>query len=274
MISPNVRPLAPEPAFHRKSAETTSVPSACGPFTHWLTIMRSDGGNAGAFVVGACRLRRARQDSQLVQHETHHAQAQPTRCIGCRARIGGERSKLDLYHIGQALRPPTASSMAAMAHRWSSTIRQHREATPAAQRLRSSSVRPRLHCYPECLFRPANHRGSLWSGWRSTSRTGQGCVVALDPNNETSFTVSGQRGSHFNSCSLYDNSPSTSAPNINAGGTISALSAYLTGNVSGTGLTITTAGTFTGADPMLDPYLSAAVPSYSGCDRATSSQRR
>jgi hypothetical protein len=25
---------------------------------------------------------------------------------------------------------------------------------------------------------------------------------------------------------------------------------------------------------MLDPYLSAAVPSYSGCDRATSSQRR
>jgi hypothetical protein len=101
-------------------------------------------------------------------------------------------------------------------------------------------------------------------GLANTSRTGQGCVVALDPNNETSFTVSGSAALTFNSCSLYVNSPSTTALNINAGGSISALSAYLAGNVSGTGLT-TTAGTFTGADPMLDPYLSAAVPVYSGC---------
>jgi hypothetical protein len=106
--------------------------------------------------------------------------------------------------------------------------------------------------------------GARAVGLANTSRTGQGCVVALDPNNETSFTVSGSAALTFNSCSLYDNSPSTSALNINAGGSISALSAYLAGNVSGTGLT-TTAGTFTGADPMLDPYLSASVPSYSGC---------
>jgi hypothetical protein len=102
-------------------------------------------------------------------------------------------------------------------------------------------------------------------GLANTSRTGQGCVVALDPHNETSFTVSGSAALTFNSCSLYVDSPSTSGLNINAGGTISALSAYLVGNVSGTGLT-TTNGTYTGADPMLDPYLSAAVPSYSGCD--------
>jgi hypothetical protein len=102
-------------------------------------------------------------------------------------------------------------------------------------------------------------------GLANTSRTGQGCVVAFDTNNETSFTDSGSASLTFNECSLYIDSPSTSALNINAGGTISAASAYLVGGVSGTGLT-TTGGTYTGANPMIDPYLGAAVPAYSGCD--------
>ncbi len=96
-----------------------------------------------------------------------------------------------------------------------------------------------------------------------TTKTGLGCVIALDPNNETSVSDSGNSTLTFNGCSLYVNSPSTSA--LNVSGTISAASAYIVGGVSGTGLT-TTSGTYTGVDPLIDPYLSAAVPAYSGCD--------
>ena len=96
-----------------------------------------------------------------------------------------------------------------------------------------------------------------------TGKTNPGCVIALDPGNETSFTTSGTAALTFDGCSLYINSPSTSA--LNVSGTITAASAYIVGGVSGSGLT-TTNGTYTGVDPLIDPYLSAAVPAYSGCD--------
>lgn len=99
-----------------------------------------------------------------------------------------------------------------------------------------------------------------------TGRTGQACVIALDTNNETSTTVTGSTALNFQGCSLYINSPSSAALNLSGGGTIDAASAYLVGNVSGAGLT-TTYGTYTGADPLIDPYLNAAVPAYSGCDQ-------
>ncbi len=102
-------------------------------------------------------------------------------------------------------------------------------------------------------------------GLANTSRTGQGCVVALDPNNETSVTTSGTASLAFPGCSLYINSPSTSALDLTSGSTIDAAIAYIVGGVSGTGLT-TTLGTYTGVNPLIDPYKTAAVPAYSGCN--------
>ena len=98
-----------------------------------------------------------------------------------------------------------------------------------------------------------------------TSKTGAACVVALDPNNETSMTTSGSTALSFPSCSLYLNSKSTSALSLTGGATINASVAYVVGGVSGTGLTATN-GVNTGVDPLIDPYLTAAVPTYSGCD--------
>jgi Flp pilus assembly protein TadG len=97
------------------------------------------------------------------------------------------------------------------------------------------------------------------------SKTGAACVVALDPNNETSMTTSGSVALDFPGCSLYLNSRSTSALNISGGATINASVAYIVGGISGTGLTATN-GVNTGVDPLIDPYLTAAVPTYSGCD--------
>jgi hypothetical protein len=69
---------------------------------------------------------------------------------------------------------------------------------------------------------------------------------------------------NFNSCALYDNSPASNALTLNGSATINALAAYISGGISGTGLT-TTAGTVTGVNPIPDPYGSIAVLSYSGC---------
>ena len=97
------------------------------------------------------------------------------------------------------------------------------------------------------------------------SKTGAACVVALDPNNETSVTTSGATALSFPGCSLYVNSPSPSALEMTGGAVIQAEIAYSVGGLSGSGLT-TTSGTFTGVNPLIDPYLNAAVPTYSGCD--------
>ena len=99
----------------------------------------------------------------------------------------------------------------------------------------------------------------------NTSLTGQACVVALDPNDVTSVTTSGSTALSFPGCSLYVDSTSPSALTMTGGATIDASTAYLVGGVSGSGLT-TANGIYTGVDPLIDPYLNAAVPSYSGCD--------
>ena len=97
-----------------------------------------------------------------------------------------------------------------------------------------------------------------------TSKAGQGCVVALDPNDDTTLTTSGSTALNFPGCSLYLNSTSPTALVMTGGATINAAIAYFVGPVSVGGLT-TTNGTYTGVDPLIDPYLSAAVPAYSGC---------
>jgi hypothetical protein len=98
-----------------------------------------------------------------------------------------------------------------------------------------------------------------------TSKTGQACVVALDKNNESSMTTSGSPALTFPGCSLYVDSPSSSALSLSGTASIDAAVAYVVGGISGSGLT-TVSGTYTGVDPLIDPYLNAAVPSYSGCD--------
>ena len=98
-----------------------------------------------------------------------------------------------------------------------------------------------------------------------TSHTGQACVVALDPNNDTSVTTSGSSALSFPGCSLYVNSTSSNALTTTGGATIDAAIAYFVGGGSPGGLTAEH-GTYTGVDPLIDPYLNAAVPSYSGCN--------
>ena len=73
-------------------------------------------------------------------------------------------------------------------------------------------------------------------------------------------------GQHeFPGCSLYVNSPNSSALNMNGGATIHPNIAYIAGGYSGGGLT-TENGTYVGVDPLLDPYRTVTVPAYSGCD--------
>ncbi|HEX5452347.1 MAG TPA: pilus assembly protein TadG-related protein [Stellaceae bacterium] len=98
-----------------------------------------------------------------------------------------------------------------------------------------------------------------------TSKTGEACVVALDPINEPAMVVSGSTPLNFPGCSLYVNSPSPSALTMNGGATIHANIAYLVGGISGSGVTANN-GIYTGVNPLIDPYLNAAVPAYSGCD--------
>ena len=97
------------------------------------------------------------------------------------------------------------------------------------------------------------------------SLTGEACVVALDKNNETSMTTSGSVSMQFPGCSLYVNSPNSSALNMNGGATIHPNIAYIAGGYSGGGLT-TENGIYLGVDPLLDPYRTVTVPAYSGCN--------
>ena len=90
----------------------------------------------------------------------------------------------------------------------------------------------------------------------NTSVTPDGCLVALDSHQgDTGISASGSPTITLNNCSLIDNS------NLSAGGTITALSAYVSGSISGSGLS-TTQGTYTGVNPYPGPYINLATPSY------------
>jgi Flp pilus assembly protein TadG len=98
------------------------------------------------------------------------------------------------------------------------------------------------------------------------TQTGPACVLTLDTNSETSMSLSGNPALTFNSCSLWVNSAGTGALTLGGSSSISANAAYIVGTVSGSGLT-TTNGIYTHVDPHVDPYASAAVPSYTGCNQ-------
>jgi Flp pilus assembly protein TadG len=94
----------------------------------------------------------------------------------------------------------------------------------------------------------------------NTTAADQGCVLALDRNSDVGLTTSGSPSLTFNSCALYVNSPlSPGAVSMNGNPSISAAAAYIAGSVSGSGLT-TTDGTFTGVNPIGDPYAGVSVP--------------
>jgi Flp pilus assembly protein TadG len=100
------------------------------------------------------------------------------------------------------------------------------------------------------------------------SVTGAACVVALDNNNDTSMTASGTAVTlNFPTCSLYVNSPSATALNLNGQPTIIPKTAYIVGNYTDTHNSLQpVSGTYTGVDPIIDPYKTVAVPTFSGCN--------
>jgi Flp pilus assembly protein TadG len=101
----------------------------------------------------------------------------------------------------------------------------------------------------------------------NTSVTADGCIVALDKTvGHNGISLSGSPTLTLTGCALIDNS------SLANGGTITAKSAYVAGSISGSNPT-TTDGTFTGINPMPDPYLGAAIPSYThgNCDQGNAS---
>jgi Flp pilus assembly protein TadG len=101
----------------------------------------------------------------------------------------------------------------------------------------------------------------------NTNVTADGCIVALDKTQgHTGISLSGSPTLTLTGCALIDNS------SLSNGGTITAKAAYVSGTISGSTPT-TTDGTFTGTNPMPDPYLGAAIPSYThgNCDQGNSS---
>jgi hypothetical protein len=89
----------------------------------------------------------------------------------------------------------------------------------------------------------------------NTTATADGCVVALgQAAHAIDISVSGSPALSLNNCAVYDNSPdSPGALTLSGAASISAKAAYIVGTVSGSGLT-TTDGTFTGVNPIPDPY--------------------
>jgi len=88
----------------------------------------------------------------------------------------------------------------------------------------------------------------------NTIATADGCVVALSRvSNAIDISTIGSPSLTLNDCAIYDNSPYSGALTLGGAATISAKAAYIVGEVSGSGLT-TTDGTYTGVNPITDPF--------------------
>ena len=103
---------------------------------------------------------------------------------------------------------------------------------------------------------------------------GTGCVMALDKGDVTDTTDVGNSTLALNGCSLYINSPSSSALSITGTASINAYSANIVGNYTASNNTqfTTTNGINTGATAAADPYANVPIPSYSGCNQTNYSQ--
>jgi Flp pilus assembly protein TadG len=100
------------------------------------------------------------------------------------------------------------------------------------------------------------------------SLTAEACVVALDSNSETAMTASGTAVAlNFPTCSLYINSPYTSALDLNGQPTIIPKTAYIVGSYNDPHNSLQpVSGTYTGVTPLTDPYKTVTIPAYSGCN--------
>lgn len=94
----------------------------------------------------------------------------------------------------------------------------------------------------------------------NVSLTAPACVVALDTHAIAGIDTSGNPQLGFNGCSLFVNAAGSTAATVNGSAQINAKAAYIHGSVNGAGLS-TTDGTFTGVDPLRDPYASVPSPS-------------
>jgi len=104
----------------------------------------------------------------------------------------------------------------------------------------------------------------------SGTGNGTGCVLALDRGDVIDITDSGNTVINLNNCALYVNSDDPSGALTETGGAvINAAAAYITGGVSESGGSQlnTTKGTFTGVQPLNDPYASVPIPTYTGCNQ-------
>lgn len=103
---------------------------------------------------------------------------------------------------------------------------------------------------------------------------GLGCVLSLDTTASGATLIKGTSAVNLSGCSLMDNSNNSSALTLNGGGTLSALSVNVVGDVSGPSNITTTQGVITGAAPAADPYANSSYPSFSGCDKHNFSSKK
>src|SRR2546425_1482833 len=104
----------------------------------------------------------------------------------------------------------------------------------------------------------------------NTGATDPGCVISLSTQTGVDISVSGNAAMNFANCALYDNASGSNALSVTGtGASITAKAAYVVGGVSGGSHVTTTDGTFTGVNPLADPYASVPTPSYTSghCDQ-------
>ena len=102
------------------------------------------------------------------------------------------------------------------------------------------------------------------------NESGNGCILALDKGDVVDVTDSGNTTINMTSCSIFINSDDPSgALTISGGATINAKAAYIVGgtSISSNSHLNTTSGINTGIQPLNDPYMNVAVPSFTGCDQ-------
>ncbi|MDB5465771.1 MAG: hypothetical protein JWQ46_533, partial [Phenylobacterium sp.] len=97
---------------------------------------------------------------------------------------------------------------------------------------------------------------------------GNACVVALNSTASASALETGSTAVNLVGCSLYANSTSSTALQLNGAATITADSVGLVGgySLSNNAALNTTNGVHTGQAAIADPYKDVPLPAYSGCD--------
>ncbi len=116
---------------------------------------------------------------------------------------------------------------------------------------------------------------SLWTSQpllvaaRSTAlmpNGGDGCTLAMDPSAAGAITMQGSTQVTLNGCSLFADSKADTALSVGGSASLYADFVGVVGGVSGTSDITSTGGIAVGQAPVLDPYASVAMPSFTGCD--------